>query len=1277
MISKNKPCPCGSGKLYKRCHYGKMSEKELLRLHDNGGELTIETLIEKNHQSDFLLTLAALQLDPKNHGKNVRFEELVAQILKEGKDKGTGVHYDDIVELFNRHHQFHHLEDPVTSLFTENIIFFSGNYTVYPGISQDGTLILNTFLESIFIKKNTLSQQFKDKVSNAATLLLAISEAISRTAGHDRYLKGDGDDRPINVPDEKYLMTLKAAAFFSNEYFEEIIKLFDIPKETIDNFCVSSADLNEDYHPEDSVLIQKPIFKARTGYIVLLPSKIISALVHFIKIVARDQNCETELLETYHKWQWNKTVEYCYEMGWQQTTIELPEPPQGLHVTEGIFRFDNEKLAYVCLVKPRLSLNNADQESEAVNVIEEDENLEGGSHPNTPKRDKCSERSFEVIEYLTKLNEPDVYRYFTFFVLGGIGETHFFIWSKPDEGNQSLTLSFADFETIIFAGKVKRLTLWKFAKAYLKACGKTRFAPFTSLLDAYVMYKEQKGSLLPSDHEAPNLMVVGLDMSAEFSQDALQSRDPHAVKRLENKSLFDAPVKKHKDYAPIYSEREFSLNNRLVVESYTFPLWIINTQAENQTAKDAANDFIEAIAFWMYKLAPYINAHLNKMNHLPIEINVKLAEQFIGLIQPFEWGKQDVENIDLKVRTEDRVIHIEIPFEMSHSLITEDNAGERWIMKSILSGFNELLKKDSHSIMNTNVMEKAINGAIPLGRAKMILFIDASKDPRLLHTKLVPTQYIDETETSFILDNLVSYIKPAKPIPAEISTVKEKGKLCNSIVSSLVQEIQNKLKKYDAKEMLQWLMEYNERYVFNREFREIKVPAKIACFSSFPDEVESYLEEERKIVPTALAVRCLIEFVAADPQYGDSRMNIDGLDELIALMNEVTQWGVIGDAVHFGMDNPGMGLLPSGRIGMSHDFFDNYLKIFGEARAGNEVHSYMNAFDKKMKIATEEKVATYTPEVKEIDDAFYSEWDITMTKIMYFKRALIETAMKKKESVMFLEEAEFKKMITENNDELTDDDLNAGIRLLTLEKRESVSKPPIGFEKEDIYPWRYNRALSYIRRPIIKLIHSDDGKTYYYWGFRHILASGENLRILAMSGRLKAKEGGLLGSLLAQVNADKGKDFRNQALKWLKENSTLRLVDYEVTIKKDGHLIADKDYGDIDILAIDDVAKIIYPIECKSTSSARVIHEMKTELDKYLGRDGQPGMIQKHVDRDTWLRANREQLRKFVSNPDDYEIRSLILSSEEIPVMYLAKDKLLLPIIAFRTMKREGIKFIQ
>jgi hypothetical protein len=159
------------------------------------------------------------------------------------------------------------------------------------------------------------------------------------------------------------------------------------------------------------------------------------------------------------------------------------------------------------------------------------------------------------------------------------------------------------------------------------------------------------------------------------------------------------------------------------------------------------------------------------------------------------------------------------------------------------------------------------------------------------------------------------------------------------------------------------------------------------------------------------------------------------------------------------------------------------------------------------------------------------------------------------------------------------------------------------------------------------------------------------------------------------ITGQKGKDFRNDACKWLKENSSLRVIDYEVSIKEKGHLHADKDYGDIDILAIDDSAKVVYSIECKNTASARVVHEMKTELDKYLGKDGKPGMIQKHVERDRWLKTDaiKEQLRKFIGVAEDYTVKSLVLSSEEIPLMYLAKGKLPMPIISFRTMRREGI----
>jgi hypothetical protein len=205
------------------------------------------------------------------------------------------------------------------------------------------------------------------------------------------------------------------------------------------------------------------------------------------------------------------------------------------------------------------------------------------------------------------------------------------------------------------------------------------------------------------------------------------------------------------------------------------------------------------------------------------------------------------------------------------------------------------------------------------------------------------------------------------------------------------------------------------------------------------------------------------------------------------------------------------------------------------------------------------------------------------------------------------------------------------------------------------------------------LFQRKDGQNIFYWGFRHVLSAAENLKYLLFTGRLTAKSS-QLQDLLSEINRKKGKIFRNKVAKWLSENTDLKVIEYEVDINVNGHLVADKDYGDIDVLAIDESRKKILSIECKDTVSARIIHEMKTELDKYLGRPGSTGKIQKHVDRDSWLKANIDQLSKYVPDPRTYEVQSVIVSAETLPLYYISKTPIPMPIISFAELKSHGLQ---
>ena len=84
---------------------------------------------------------------------------------------------------------------------------------------------------------------------------------------------------------------------------------------------------------------------------------------------------------------------------------------------------------------------------------------------------------------------------------------------------------------------------------------------------------------------------------------------------------------------------------------------------------------------------------------------------------------------------------------------------------------------------------------------------------------------------------------------------------------------------------------------------------------------------------------------------------------------------------------------------------------------------------------------------------------------------------------------------------------------------------------------------------------------------------------------------------------------------------------------------------------------------------------MKKEMDNYLGREGHKGMIQKHVERHSWLNSNKDKLKAFLKIDKEPKVISFMLTSEVIPMTYIKAEELPLPIISFPLLKEKGVKF--
>jgi len=79
--------------------------------------------------------------------------------------------------------------------------------------------------------------------------------------------------------------------------------------------------------------------------------------------------------------------------------------------------------------------------------------------------------------------------------------------------------------------------------------------------------------------------------------------------------------------------------------------------------------------------------------------------------------------------------------------------------------------------------------------------------------------------------------------------------------------------------------------------------------------------------------------------------------------------------------------------------------------------------------------------------------------------------------------------------ELTEDLAKKCIIRLSLDKRENYLTPPVGLAGKDIFPWSYNRELSYLRRPVIRYQY-DDGTVMCMFGFRSFFHLNNRLLLL-------------------------------------------------------------------------------------------------------------------------------------------------------------------------------------
>jgi len=468
------------------------------------------------------------------------------------------------------------------------------------------------------------------------------------------------------------------------------------------------------------------------------------------------------------------------------------------------------------------------------------------------------------------------------------------------------------------------------------------------------------------------------------------------------------------------------------------------------------------------------------------------------------------------------------------------------------------------------------------------------------------------------------------------------------VIDALLAEIFEALKVFNRLSTLTRLVANCEKANAEKNHWKQTSAAVLGLHGDEPGTVDRYVEEISKFVGADIASRTLTEIaVCVCPAEGGIQISDIELSKLIARAALVVRIGGLSDAIYYNALTPELTISPLGDI-LFRDEFGSLVvepmlaRVIGEQFVANAPLQRRNYEDPGI-----------VPETKgKISDEFWDIWNIEMgfdlDEAQNIIGALEDKGVEDHAAIFVIKQSTYLTLVC--SDKVSEYAARRFLDQFSLGTRPRWDKPPKGFDRKDIYPWRFGRRLSFVTRPIVVVDYSDDplliiAPGALRKGFVYVLDGAYSGRFEQAFFRTKemrntwwgkAHEGHTFNAEVTKALSDAGWQVR--------ENIGLP----EVLNRK-----MEQDYGDVDVLAWRLDGKKVLVVECKDLSLARNYSEIAALLSNYQGveLEGEANKLRKHLNRVALLQGNRDLLQSFIGVHEPRVVSCLVCSGV-VPMQY-------------------------
>jgi hypothetical protein len=747
---------------------------------------------------------------------------------------------------------------------------------------------------------------------------------------------------------------------------------------------------------------------------------------------------------------------------------------------------------------------------------------------------------------------------------------------SPNEPRHLCT-SFRDLETILFTSGTDQLSLWYFAEALDRLADNDVTLLHGGLADLYGLFDENDQSFyLSDDHGVPTTLVVESDYGATLRRKVAQ-RLGRTYVHIAN--VVHEAVLVHGAATPV---REVLALPRIIFGAETPDLVIwVELRAPSLDNRVRMRSLAETLCYWLvriYGMAPEVFAEFGS------DMQVVLVE-----------GNWSDDEEDKWIRRGQNVAGKDLAFEFktppNPTRGVPPNTLDREIVREVLSELQARLHPAQDS--STRV-DQLLEGLVPPGERRMLHVVQSDVDQIAWPGDLPAARTVEPAVVAKLLDDLGDHLRGQRGhAMGNLPNTQRMRVLNDEVVPFFGDQLMSRLTTYDGIALLQYLIRANEALLREGYVESARYPSRLACFGRDSDEAQRLAKRLSDAATASVSSRFLIELAAAVQPTSVGAPTTEGYDFLVALASEVVNKGFLSDAIHAGLSDADLSILPSGRLGIGRDD-DRYSKGLQSLLVSNAVATIDDAAQRS-NWATSEMDAP-DDDLSVADQLAATEWGFSFTEIALFTAELVNLSVEAGQEDVGFVPIEAAHQRISSKFAWPADKVNALVDQLSMTRVNDFWA--LGAE---VFPWRYNRDRSYLRRPLI--ICSEAGTDYFLFGHRNTLRTSFEWHGRYVSGRLKATTPEMKAALSAALEL-KGDKFEQQVATELSEwcDPVRRRVR-----KFGSHDLRDidgRDLGDIDILAFHPLTQTLFVLEAKALTVARTPREMRNELSNLIEGEG-------------------------------------------------------------------------